>query len=1144
MKISAIPVLIMLGSLCALAREVHAQDGLSKNVTITVFNKELKTVLREVSRMTGAKFLYSREIIQSERRISVAVKDKPLSEFLTQILSPLRISFELDEKGYIFLNTMPVKQAVAEEPVAGESPGPPPRKISGRITADDDSPVDGATVQVKGSTRGTTTDKDGHFELTIAETDKILVITAMGHEKKELSIGAANSYAIKLARLATNLDDVVVIGYGEQKRKDVTGAIGSIKADDIKNIPQTGIDQMLQGRIAGVSVSMNSGEPGGGVSVRIRGITTLQSNNEPLYVIDGVPVDGNSNNDILTLAGDGENKMSALSGLNPSDILTVDVLKDASAAAIYGNRAANGVVLITTRKGKSGEGKIVFNTYQGLQKVYKYLDLLDLKGYATYKNSIADYTGTARQPEFADLNLLGSGTNWQKEIFTSALQQNYDLSFSGGKPGGTYYISGNYYKQEGTIIGSGFNRKSVRLNMDNQVKPWFKVGVNATYSSTDQQVTLANTVSGIVAMAIQQSPDVPVFLADGSFGGPNDQTNFGAVGVGNPVAQAKTWKTNLARNKLMSDVYGQFSFLKNFTFRTDFGTDMNWNTSTTFLPTYNWGSVVNTLNKYNVQNAQSSFWNLRNVLTWHTTIARHDITAMAGQEANKSKWDNVTSSRSNFPSNDITSLNLGDPTSAGATENRGQATQESYFARAIYAYDNRYALTATLRRDRSSKFAPGRQVGYFPAVSAAWTISHEQFMSHLTQFNILKLRLGYGEVGNQNIPNYTWGSALSSTFSNTSVGSGSVLLFGNFANPNVSWEHATQWNLGADIGLYNRVNISVDLYNKISKGFLLQLPYPYYTGAPVQGVGISAPYANLGEMQNKGYDITVSYHLAPSRPFNWTGTLTFSHYLNTVKQLSGQASSIIQSINTGNTNITKTAPGLPIGQFYGYQVEGLFQTPGQLLKAPVQNGKPIDPKTGTYLGDIQFRDLTRNGVVDDSDRTYIGNPNPKFTFGFTNEFSYKNFTLSIFLQGTYGNDIFNYVRVWGERMTATSGNQMASIQNRWTPENVDTKIPRYANGDPNNNERVSDRFVEDGSYLRIQNLSLGYTFFQSGLPAQLRFIKMVRLYCSVQNLHTFTHYTGLDPEIGSYNGNPLLTGVDVGRYPVPRTITGGVNIEF
>ncbi len=1145
MKISVVPAILLLSSFCALAREVHGQEDLSKNVTITVSNKELKNVLKDVSKMTGVKFLYSREIIQSDRKISVSVKDKPLSDFLFQILSPLHISFELDKKGYIFLNTVSPKEVSATEMPHGESPGPPPRKISGRITADDGSPIDGATVQVKGRARATATDKDGRFEITVADNDKALLVSAMGYEKKELLIDNGDSYTLKLARVATNLDDVVVIGYGEQKRKDVTGAIGSIKADDIKNIPQTGIDQLMQGRIAGVSVAMNSGEPGGGVSVRIRGVTTLQKNAEPLYVIDGVPIDGNSNNDVLSLGGDGETKMSALSGINPSDILTVDVLKDASASAIYGNRAANGVVMITTKKGKSGEGKIAFNTYLGQQKVYKYLDVLDLKGYAAYKNSIADFLGTARQPEFADPSLLGSGTDWQRQIFTPALQQNYDLALSGGRPGGTYYISGNYYKQEGTIIGSGFTRKSVRLNLDNQVKPWLKVGANATYSATNQQVTLANTVSGIVALAIMQSPDVPVYQADGSFGGPDDSTGFGAIGVGNPVAQAKTWQTNLLRNKLMSDVYGQVSFLKNFTFRSDFGTDMNWNTSSTFLPTYAWGKVKNNINKYTIQTANSNFWNIRNILTWHAVFGAHDITGMVGQEANKYQYDNVTSSRSNLPSNDLTALSLGDPATAGAIESKGQSTQESYFARAIYSYNNRYALTATLRRDRSSKFAPGHQVGYFPAVSGAWTLSHEKFMDHFSSsINLLKLRLGYGEVGNQNIPNYTWGTSLSSTFSNASVGSGNVLTINNFANPDVTWEHATQWNLGADIALFNHLNVSVDLYDKISFKFLMQMSYPYYLGAPVQGVGINPPYANLGKMENKGFDITIGYHLSPSRAFGWNSSLIISHYVNKVTELSGQASSIIRSINTGNTNITKTTPGAPVGQFFGYQVQGLFQTPAQLLKAPVQNGKALDPKLGTYLGDIQFKDLSRDGVVNDSDRAYIGNPNPKFTFGFTNEFTYKGFTLSVFLQGSYGNDIYNYVRVWGERMSTTSGNQMASVQKRWTPENTNTTMPRYANADPNDNERVSDRFVEDGSYLRIQNVALGYTLSAAQLPSRLRFVRSVHFYGSVQNLCTFTHYTGLDPEIGSYNGDPLLTGVDVGRYPVPRTITAGVNIEF
>lgn len=1018
--------------------------------------------------------------------------------------------------------------------------------IRGIVTTENGEPVPNVSVQVKGATGGKTTDKDGYFTIT-AEVNSTLVFSCVGYIQKEVKVTATDAeLSIQLTSSRKELDQVVVIGYGQQKRKDVTGAIASVTAKDIANIPQTGIDQMLQGKAAGVSVSQNSGAPGAGVSVRVRGVTSLQNSNEPLYVIDGVPVEGNSNNDLMSLAGDGETKMSALSGINPSDILSIDILKDASAAAIYGNRAANGVVLITTKRGRTGEGKIAFNMYQGVQKVSKYLDLMNLRDYADYKNSIADYTGNARQPEFANLGVLGRGTDWQKAIFTPANMQNYDLSFAGGKAGNTYYISGNYYKQDGTIIGSGFDRKSVRINMDNQLKSWFKVGVNASYSTTRQDVTLSNTVNGVVAMAIMQSPDVPVYQADGSFGGPNDQTNFGAVGVGNPVAQARSWKTTFDRNKLLGNVYGQITFLKNFTFRSDFGTDYNWNRASTFLPTYNWGSVKNTQNKYTVMNSNSTFWNVRNVLTYHKLLGKHDITATAGQEAYKSTWDNVTGSRSNFPSNDIISINLGDAATAGATQSKGRTSQESYFVRGIYSYNDRYALTATVRRDKSSKFAPGHQVGYFPAASVAWTASNEKFLANLhSTLDLLKFRVGYGEVGNQNIPNYTWGSALSPTFSNsTSMGSGTVFLVSNFSNPDISWEHATQWNLGVDIGLLNRFNITIDFYNKISKKFLFQLPWPYYTGAPIQGVGVAPPYANLGKMQNKGIDLSINYHNLSTAKVGWSSTLVFSHYINTVKEMSSQTSSLIQSINTGNTNITKTVVGQPIGQFFGYKVKGLFQTPQQLLSAPAQNGKPIDPRTGTYLGDIQFVNVDGNNVVDDADRTYIGNPNPKFTFGFTNNVTYKNFDLSVFLQGSYGNDVFNYVRVWGERMTATSGNQMSSVKNRWTPENVNTSMPRYANGDPNNNERVSDRFVENGSYMRIQNLTLGYTVSPDLLKRTTRFITRCRVYFTVQNLYTFTNYTGYDPEIGSYNGNPLLTGVDVGRYPVPRTFTGGINVEF
>jgi TonB-linked SusC/RagA family outer membrane protein len=1161
MKLSAIPILLLLTSFCSIAKVTSAQDVLSKNVTISVSNKELKAVLKDVSKMTGAKFLYSREIIQSDRRITISVKDKPLSDFLNQVLTPLHISFEVDKNGYIFLNTTAAINSVAgEESAASDDntslvtlPVAPPGKISGKVVSEDGNPVIGANVLVKGSSRSftTTTNKEGVFELNVLEDDKTLVITAVGHEKQEVVIGKETRFLVILKPQIANLDDVVVIGYGSQKRKDVNSSIVSIKAEDLKNLPQSSIDQMLQGKASGVTVTQNSGAPGGGVSVKIRGISTF-GGTEPLYVIDGVPMDGNSNKDAISFVGDGETNMSALSFLNPSDILSVDILKDASATSIYGNRGANGVIIITTKKGKAGDGKIAFDAYYGIGSISKYLNLLDLKGYANYKNSIADYTGTERSPQYNNTDLLGKGTDWQREIFKSAAIQNYQLALSGGKLGTTYYISGNYFNQEGTIIGSGLKRKTIRINLDNQVKPWLKLGINGSYGSTAQTITLTNNANNsygnVIAMAIQQSPDVPVYNIDGSFGGPSDITGLGAMSGGNPVAQATTWHTLLTKNKLQSNLYAQTTFLKNFTFRSDFGSDLNWNNSDAFLPTFTWGRSINSLNTYKVQTNKTTYWNWRNTLTWQKKFAMHDVTVMVGQEAQKNEWNIVTGSRSKFASNELYSLSLGDPATASTTQNIGQNTQESYFSRIIYSFDNRYSFTANVRRDRTSKFAPGKQVGYFPGMSASWTISNEEFLKPISAINHLKIRAGYGEIGNQNVPNYVYGSALSPVFINaTAFGSGLGQYISNYENPDVTWEHQTQTNLGIDIGISRQFDITIDLYNKISDKFLFAATYPAFTGTGIPNsgtLGMAAPYVNFGKMQNRGYDITVTYHTPKNTKLDWKSTLVFSHYSNTVKELNSQTSNITQTLSVnGNPPITKTVVGQPVGLFYGYEMTGLFQTVDQLYASAIRSGNDRNPKNGTYLGDIQFRDQDKSGTINGDDRIIIGNPNPKFTFGFTNNFNYANFDASVFLTGTYGNDIFNYTRIWGESMTATSGNQMATIKDRWTFENMNTSMPRYANGDPNENSGISNRFIEDGSYLRIQNITLGYNFTPL-IQRRLRAVSRIRAYVSVQNLYTFTNYSGYDPEVGPVNGNVFLNGIDLGRYPVPRTITGGINVEF
>ena len=1030
----------------------------------------------------------------------------------------------------------------------------PPTKITGKVVAEDGSPIGGANIVIKGSLRGYSSNKLGFFEFGINDEDQALVITAMGFEKKEVLIGSQTTFVITLKPDVVGLDDVVVIGYGSQKRKDVNSSIFSIRADDFKNLPQTSIDQMLQGKASGVTVTQNSGAPGGGVSVKIRGISTF-AGTEPLYVIDGVPMDANNNKDAISFAGDGEANMSALSFLNPNDILSVDILKDASATSIYGNRGANGVIIVTTKKGKAGDGKITFDGYYGVSKINKYLDLLDLKGYAAYKNSIADFTGVERQPQFNNIDKLGSGTDWQREIFKPANAQNYQLALSGGKTGVTYYISGNYYDQQGIVIGSGLKRKTLRINLDNQVKPWLKLGINGSYGSTQQGITLTNNANNgygnVISMAIQQSPDVAVHNLDGSYGGPSDIAGLGSMSGGNPVAQANSWMTQLTKNKLQSNVYGQTTFLRDFTFRSDFGSDLNWNTGDAFLPTFAWGRSINSLNTYKIQNNKSTYWNWRNVLTWQRRLGKHDLNIMLGQESQKSEWNIITAARSKFASNDLYSLSLGDPSTASATQSIGRSTQESYFGRIIYSFDNRYSFTANIRRDRTSKFAPEKQVGYFPGLSASWTVSNEPFFEGLKRsgvLDLLKFRVGYGEIGNQNVPNYVYGSTLNSVFINSSAfGSGLGQYISNYENPDVTWEHQTQTNFGVDIGLGSQFNITLDLYNKISDKFLFSATYPAFTGIGIPNsgtVGIAAPYVNFGKMQNKGYDFSIMYRTPKSLPFVWKSTLILSHYENVVKELNSQTSNITQTLAVnGNPPITKTTVGQPVGLFYGYEMAGLFQTVDQLYGSAIRRNNGIDAKTGTYLGDIQFRDQDKNGVIDGDDRVIIGNPNPKFTYGFTNNFSYNDFDASVFVTGSYGNDIFNYTRIWGEAMTATAGNQLASVKNRWTFDNINTNMPRYVNGDPNENAGISNRFIEDGSYLRIQNITLGYNL-STLIKRRFSAVSRMRLYFTVQNLHTFTRYSGYDPEVGPLNGNVFLNGIDMGRYPVPRSFIGGINVEF
>ncbi len=1023
--------------------------------------------------------------------------------------------------------------------------------IKGVVYDDKGTALPGASVSVKGTQSGTTTDANGRFSLNVPDGAKVLMVSFIGMITQEVTIGTRQTIDVRLKYAENILNDVVVIGYGTQRRQDVNGAVSSVKAEDIANIPQTSVDQLLQGRAAGLTVTNNSGQPGSSTSVRIRGITSLTGSSEPLYVIDGVPISGDANNQstsgqspLQNFNGSGQSSVSPLSAINPNDIASIDVLKDASATAIYGNRAANGVIIITTKRGKNGAAKIGYDGYVAVQTPSKYLKLMDLKQYATLQNTLADAYGVQRRAEFADLSLLGKGTDWQREVFGSALMQNHQLSISGGKDGVNYYVSGGYLNQNGTVIGSGFQRFTFRSNIDAQVKDWFKVGLTLTGSNTTDKVTLNDNVGGIVYLSLLQSPEVVVRNADGSFAGPpNDPTAVSSVI--NPVAQALNITNRLNRNNLNANIYNEIKFTKDLTLRSELGGDFNYSDNIYFTPTYSWGRFVNPTASLNQRWQKGSFYIVKNYLTYtHTFLEKHSITALVGHEVQGSSWNGIGAARSGFYSNDIKTLNLGEAATATNTEFKGSQSLESAYARAIYSYKDRYSLTTTIRADRSSKFAQGQQVGYFPSFAASWRLTEEPFMAGIKKaVEDIKIRVGYGAVGNQQISNYLYGSSLSA--SPTGLGTG--FLIDRIANPNLKWESNTQFNAGIDVSLLNnRVNATVDVYNKLSKNFLYQLPLPAYLVGDANYLGgISSPYVNLGQMQNKGIDITVTSRNVVRPDFKWNTTFIFSQYRNSVKELSENFTEIINNVYTGflNVPVTRTVVGQPIGQFYGYKVKGLFQTAEQLGAAPIQFGRPVtNSGTGTWLGDVQYVDVNGDGVINEKDRTIIGNPNPKFTFGFTNTFTYKAFDVSIFLQGSYGSKILNLTKRTVGGLSSLYSNQFASAANYWTPTNTNTDIPAPRSGIDNPNLFISDRFVEDGSYARIQNVNVSYN-----LPVSLikrAKLNRLKVYGSVQNLYTFTKYSGYDPEVGAFNQNSLQMNVENGRYPIPRTVTVGVNAEF
>jgi TonB-linked SusC/RagA family outer membrane protein len=1021
---------------------------------------------------------------------------------------------------------------------------PTSRSITGTVYDESGTALPGAGVVIKGTKTAVSTNVEGRYTISVPSSSTILVFSYIGTTPQEVEVGAnRTTINVTLRSSATDLENVVVIGYGTAKKSEVTSSISSISAKDIKDLPVSGVDQALQGKLSGVSVSTNGGQPGGGVSVRVRGITSVNGN-EPLYVIDGVPLQTSRNTisqDQLGGMG-GQTTQSPLASLNPSDILTIDILKDASAQAIYGSMAANGVVLVTTKRGQAGEGKITYEGYYGLQEVPKKLDIMDLSEFAAYNNQVLQEialtngnTTYTQIPEFANPSILGTGTDWQDEVFRRGAMQNHQLSFSGGHDKTTYYTSFNYFDQEGTILGSEFKRLSLRFNLDQQVKSWFKVGLSSNLTRSNQRVSLTNGSDAIVTIATANSPASPVFDQNGGYATTVGIGGYNFGNVRNPIALALAREVRNIQSKGYGNLYGEISFSKNFSFRSEVNFDYTVGDNSAFQP---YIDNILTPSRLVEQRSSNIYYGVRNFFNYNQDFGKHKVTALLGHEFQEGEYDQLDASRTNLAQN-IPAIGAGGESGQSLGSYLGNFAMESYFARAGYTYDDRYALNLSIRRDGSSAFGPDNRIGYFPAASIGWTVTNEKWAKDLKFLDYLKVRAGAGAVGNQNSPSANAYVTRVRLVSTAPFGQGGIPQ--NVGNPELQWESVKTYNGGIDMGFFKRkLEVTLDVYKKETSDMILASTLPVFTGIGTEYNDIQAPVVNAGNMVNKGFDIGITSYNMTTKDFDWRTNFVFSRYKNILNALNSATSTILEYVEYGNAVLlTRTAAGRPVGGFYGFKTDGLFRTQEELANGPDQ-GLPISP-TGTWLGDVRYQDLNGDGKIDDQDLTYIGDPNPSFTFGLTNTFRYKSFDLSVFLQGTYGNDVLNYTKRTTEQLNNVYNNQLTTVMNRFTEANPNGTLPRY-NQWHNNNFRVSDRFVEDGSYLRIQNVTFGYNL-PSTLISKAK-IQNARLFVSGQNLHTFTKYTGYDPELGAFNSSATFFNIDNGNYPNPRTFTFGVNVTF
>jgi len=986
-------------------------------------------------------------------------------------------------------------------------------------------PIAGVTLRIKNVTHEVTTGSNGHFIfITGQKLPYTLVVSFIGYKTKEV-VANGSPVNIQLAENIAQLNDVVIVGYGTQKKSDLTGAIGAVPKNLLSQ-PVVSVDNLLQGAVSGVAVTQNSGQPGSTATIRVRGGNSISFGNAPLYVIDGFII---YNDNDYTNVGSNGTSVNALATINPSDIESIEVLKDASATAIYGSHGANGVVIITTKKGKKGTNNVNFSSYIGDQTIAKKLDLLNASQWGSLVNDINVSDGVAQTYTSSQLAALGTGSNWQNAVLRNAPEYNGELSISGGDEKSRYLISGNYFDQEGTILNTGFKRYSARVNYEKNVTDKFKISTNVFGSQSIENKLVgsaydSNQFSNAFATLLLTSPASPITNANGSY-----YTNSPYIATPtNPVQDITATTNTTTLTRVLGNVAGEYKFIPDLTLKVTAGVDIINTVQDYYAPSNTSGGYADQ-GFAQIGNGNELSWLNENTLTYdHAFNNTNFLNILAGYTTQYTRFSSSTASAQKFP-NDLTSYNnlsyagvANLPTSSFASQ-----ALDSYLARVNYSYLHIYNLTVSARADGSSKLGANNKWGYFPSAGFSWNIDKEDFFKSLQQdISSLKLRLSAGQTGNSEVPPYSSLAALAPT----NYYFGSKLVTGiapvQIDNPNLKWETTTQYDGGFDLGLFNsRVNLTFDAYYKKTTDLLLNVPLPLYSG-------YASELENVGSVSNKGIELGINTDNIKTDHFSWKTNIEFAKNDNKVLSLGPGVTSYFPTAPTGYVSPVIVAVGAPVGTFWGYTTQGL------LTAADIAKGVPLLAGVPQKVGDTKYVDYNHDGQITTADKHNLGSAQPKFTGSITNTFTYGQFDLSVFFNGSYGNKIFNQLQQVLERPTLTQ-NASATLLNRWSPTNPTGTVARATDSPV---PQVTDRYVENGSYLKLKNASLGYTF-TNGLASKIG-AKQLRVYVSGQNLVTITKYSGLDPEVNFYDNDNTKQGIDYGTYPAVRTFLAGVNITF